>query len=403
MSYDLLEGVRVVEVAMYAFAPSAGAVLADWGADVIKVVPPKSADPMMGDIIAGLPKNETGVAFMWQVMNRGKRCVTLDLSTDEGRAVLHQLAGTADVLITNLLPRARRRFGVDPEDLAPFNDKLIYARATGHGPKGPERDDGGYDHTDFWARTGIADAASQVSDEFVPQPIPAMGDLTAGAFLAGGIAAALFRRERTGTGGIVDVSLLSSGMWVAQPAIVASRLFGVPTIPRMRHAELSNAFVAAYRTRDDRLLYLAGIRTDQGFDEFCAMVGRPEIASDPQFATAMDRYVNRSELISTLDSVFETRDLTDWVQAFESLETPWAVVQNASEAAVDPQVVANSYVVPVDGNATHFELVASPAQFDGVSPSLHAAPEHGQHTEEVLLELGRSWEDIAALHADGVV
>jgi crotonobetainyl-CoA:carnitine CoA-transferase CaiB-like acyl-CoA transferase len=403
VSYDTLDGVRVVEVAMYAFAPSAGAVLADWGADVVKVVPAEIADPMLGNPIAGLPENETGIAFMWQLLNRGKRCVALDLEAEAGRDVLHDLIATADVLITNLLPRARQRFGLEPDALLTRHQRLIYARASGHGPEGPERDDGGYDHTDFWARTGIAQAASQVSDEFVPQPVPAMGDLSSGAFLAGAIAAALFRRERTGQGALVDVSLLSSGMWVAQPSVVAAHLFGVPTVPRMRHADSMNAFVGAYRTSDDRLINLAGIRTDKGFDEFCALVGRPDIADDPRFATAEGRYEHRRALIGIMDEVFASKDLATWIEIFAAFDTPWSVVQTAAEAAVDPQVAANHYLVPVDGMLSEFALVPSPAQFDAQVPSLAPAPEHGQHTEAVLLELGRTWDDIARLQSDSVI
>jgi crotonobetainyl-CoA:carnitine CoA-transferase CaiB-like acyl-CoA transferase len=403
VSYDTLEGVRVVEVSMYAFAPSAGAVLADWGADVIKVVPAEIADPMLGNPIAGLPENETGIAFMWQLLNRGKRCVALDLKTDAGREILHDLIATADVLITNLLPRARQRFGLEPDDLRARHERLIYARASGHGPEGPERDEGGYDHTDFWARSGIGQAASQVSDEFVPQPVPALGDLSSGAFLAGAIAAALFRRERTGQGALVDVSLLSSGMWVAQPSVVAAHLFGVPTIPRMRHADSMNAFVGTYRTSDDRLINLAGIRTDKGFDEFCALVGRPDIADDPRFQTAEDRSVHRRELIGVMDEVFASKDLATWIEVFADFDTPWSVVQTAAEAAVDAQVRANHYLVPVTGMPSEFALVPSPAQFDEQVPSLAPAPEHGQHTEEVLLDLGRTWADITRLQSDSVI
>lgn len=404
MSYDLLADVRVIEVSMYAFAPAAGAVLADWGADVVKVVPVEHADPMLStDAIAGLPKREHGLAFMWQLLNRGKRCIALDLSTDPARQILHELIAGADVFITNLLPDARRRFALEPEELLAAHPRLVYARASGHGPEGPERDDGGFDHTDFWARTGIAHAASQVSDEFVPQPIPAMGDLSSGAFLAGGIAAALFRRERTGVGGIVDVSLLSSGMWVGQPSIVASRLYDVPTIPRMRHAESANAFVGAYRTRDDRLVNMAGIRTDTGFDEFCALIGRPDIADDARFATAMDRYEHRRALIEIMDDVFAERDLADWVEVLRQFDTPWTVVKTAAEAAADPQAAANHYLVPVSGHAVDFELVPSPAQFDERAPTLTPAPEHGQHTEEVLLALGRTWDDIAKLQSESVI
>src|SRR5579862_2935865 len=260
MSYDLLVGVKVVELAMYAFAPSSAAVLADWGADVIKVVPPAVADPMRGTPVAGLPDKDVGVAFMWEIMNRGKRCIGIDVSIDDGREVLVDLVGRADVFITNLLPGARRRFRLDPEDMFALNPGLIYGRASGHGDRGPEREYGGYDHTDFWARTGIGHAASMAAGEFVPQAGPAMGDLASGAFLAGAIAAALLRKHRTGRGAVVDVSLLSAGMWMASPGVVASQIYGVDNIPRYGHADLPNPLVAAYATRDGRLIYLSGIQ-----------------------------------------------------------------------------------------------------------------------------------------------
>src|SRR5436190_5207740 len=155
MSYDLLDGVKVVELSLYAFAPSAAAVLADWGADVVKVVPPKVADPMMGTPIAGLPATDVGIAFMWELLNRGKRCIAVDVSSTQGRTVLLDLVSEADVFITNLLPGARARFAIDAEDLHAVKPSLVYARATGHGSEGPERDAGGYDHTDFWARAGL--------------------------------------------------------------------------------------------------------------------------------------------------------------------------------------------------------------------------------------------------------
>jgi crotonobetainyl-CoA:carnitine CoA-transferase CaiB-like acyl-CoA transferase len=317
--------------------------------------------------------------------------------------VLLDLVATADIFITNLLPGARQRFGIEPDDLLAVNESLIYGRASGHGTEGPERETGGYDHTDFWARTGIGHAASMVADEFVPQPIPAMGDVSAGAFLAGALAAALYRRARTGRGALVDVSLLSSGLWMCSPAIVASQLYGVDAIPRMRHADLPNPVVAAYATRDGRLLYFAGIQTESGFEEFCEVIGHKELLDDPRFATSSGRAANHRECIALLDGIFATRDLAEWAGVLQGLSTPWTVVQNAAEAATDPQVVANNLVTQVAGPAGTYPLVASPAQFDGLATSLAPAPEHGQHTEEVLLELGRTWEDIIGLKESGAV
>ena len=284
-----------------------------------------------------------------------------------------------------------------------MNERLIYARASGHGDRGPEREQGGFDHTDFWARTGIGHAASLVSDEFVPQAGPALGDLTAGAFLAGGISAALFRRERTGRGAVVDVSLLSSGIWSFAPAVVASQVYDVDTIPRLRHAELPNPLVAAYRTKDDRLVYLAGVQTERHYENFCDAVDRRDLLEDPRFTTAADRAANASECIAILDDIFATRTLAEWIPMLQRLSTPWTTVQNAREAAADPQVVANGFVTTVDGPGGSCPLVRSPAQFDGDLAPLRRAPDHGEHTEIVLLELGRDWTEIERLKEAGAV
>ena len=404
MPFDMLAGVKVIEVSMYAFAPSCAAVLADWGADVIKVVPPNQADPMMSrTVIAGLPAKDVGVSFMWEQLNRGKRCIGLDVSTAEGRDVLLRLAAEADIFITNLLPGARARFGIDVEDLQAANPGIIYARASGHGNRGPERNEGGYDHTDFWARTGLAHAASMVSNEFVPQPGPAMGDTASGAFLAGGIAAALFRRERTGQGAIVDVSLLSAGSWVFAPAIIASQLYGVDTIPRNRHLDLPNPLVACYTTRDQRQVYLAGIRTDKGFGHFAGIVGCTHLLDDPRFATGEARLANARACIQELDKVFAQRDLAEWIEILKQVDTPWTLVQTAAEAATDAQVTANGYLMHVSNDAVSYPLVASPAQFDEALPSTARAPQHGEHTELVLMEAGLEWEEVEKLKSAGVI
>jgi crotonobetainyl-CoA:carnitine CoA-transferase CaiB-like acyl-CoA transferase len=403
MAYDMLEGIKVVELSMYAFAPASAAILGDWGADVIKVVPPMIPDTLMGRAVGGLPDSGVGVAFMWEIMNRGKRCLGADVSTEEGREVLLDLVRQADVFITNLLPARRRRFRLDPEDLFAINPGLVYGRASGHGDRGPERESGGYDHTDFWARSGIAHAASMVTGEFIPQAGPALGDLSSAAFLAGAIAAALLRKARTGRGAVVDVSLFSSGLWVASPGVVASQLYGVDNIPRLGHADLPNPLVAAYATRDHRLIYLSGIHTEGHFANLCVVLGRKNLLDDPRFATGAARQAHTRECIAALDEAFAQHDLAFWVEALKNLSMPWTIVQSAAEAASDPQTTANQYVTLVEGGQGRYPLVASPAQFDSEPTTLTPAPDHGQHTEEILLELGRDWDEIIRLKEKGAV
>jgi crotonobetainyl-CoA:carnitine CoA-transferase CaiB-like acyl-CoA transferase len=403
MSYDLLEGCRVVELSMYAFAPSSAVVLGDWGADVIKVVAPGITDALMGNSIGGLPDEPAGEGFMWEIMNRGKRCMGIDVSIEEGRDLLLELVAGADVFITNLLPKRRERYRLEPADLFAVNAGLIYGRASGHGNRGPEREFGGYDHTDFWARSGLGHAASMVAGEFVGQIGPALGDLSSGAFLAGAIAAALVRKGRTGQGAIVDVSLLSSGMWAMSPGVVASQIYGVDAIPRFRHLDLPNPFTAGYLTRDKRIIYLAGIQTQEQFEVFCQIIDRIELREDSRFASAAARAENARACIAVLDAIFAGRDLAEWIPALRRMTTPWSVVQSAAEAAADPQVIANEYITGFEGPNGQYPMVASPAQFDEVTTAVSRAPGHGEQTEEILREMGRNRDQILQLRASGAV
>jgi len=404
LPYDLLDGVKVIELSMYAFAPASAAVLSDWGADVVKVVPPGTADPMMGDrVIGALPKVDTGVKFMWENLNRGKRCLCIDVSTPEGRDLLHRLIEQTDVFITNLLPDARKRFGLDYETLAAINPRLVYGRASGHGAEGPEREAGGFDHTDFWARCGIGHTVASTVGEFVPQPGPAMGDVSAGATLAGAISAALFKRERTGKGSLIDVSLLATGIWMNGPAVLAAALYDVPTIPRFNHADQPNPLVTAYTSKDGRDIYFAGIQTEKNWAEICDILECPELVSDPRFATGELRLENVRECIAALDVAFAKQDLEYWLPRLERCPVPWSLVQSSREALNDPQVVANGMVTTIEGDARSYPVAASPAQVDGKALTQTRAPQHGEHTEVVLMEYGLEWDEIEALKKAGAV
>ena len=405
--HRVMEGVRVLEVAAWTFVPAAGAVMADWGADVIKVEHPQGGDPQRGLIASGLiPGGASAVNYIIEQPNRGKRSIGIDISTDQGRDVLYKIAATSDVFLTSFLPSVRQKLQIDIEHIRAVNPNIVYVRGTGQGPLGPEGDRGGLDGASYWARGGIANALTPPGLEWPIAPRPAFGDLPGGMTIAGGIAAALFARERTGEAPIVDVSLLGFAMWTLSPDIVASKLFGKDPLAQMRGSreQNPNPLVGQYKTKDGRYLSLMMLQPDKFWAEACERLGRPDLVDDPRFSTGLARYENRSECIRIFDEVIGSRTLDEWRQAFEGMKGVWAPVQTAIELYDDPQVRPNGYIVDVKrDDGVEFPLVSSPVMFDEEHQELRAAPEHGQHTEELLLELGFSWEEIADHKEKGAV
>ncbi len=394
-----LAGIRVLEVAQWWFVPASSAVLCDWGAEVIKIEHPVRGDAQRGLAAVGFKSSEGGVDFMMQQSNRGKRSVGLDLSHAKGLELLYKLVEKSDVFLTNFLPDARTRLKIDVADIRAVSPDIIYVRGSGQGPKGPDAGKGGYDATAFWSRGGIAHALTPPTLEIPVMQRAAFGDSIGAITLAGGITAALLQRERTGTTSVVDVSLLGTAMWVLAPDVVASKLVDPKAgIPRMGdRTQAPNPAGNLYQTQDGRWLLLMLLQPDRDWADFCKHIDRPDMANDERYADAASRFQNRQACIAELDQIFATRTLAEWREKLATMTGPWGPMQTAEELHDDVQTLANGYLAEVDrGDGHPFKLVANPVQFDEQPVPLTAGPELGQHTEEVLLELGLSWEEISA-------
>jgi crotonobetainyl-CoA:carnitine CoA-transferase CaiB-like acyl-CoA transferase len=402
----IMDGVRVLEVAAWTYVPSAGAVLAEWGADVIKIEHPESGDPQRGLVSSGLvPSGPGGVNHMIELPNRGKRSVAIDLRTDEGHDLLMQLAAESDVFLTNFLPPARKALRLEVDDVRAANPRIVYVRGSGQGQRGPEADRGGYDGCSFWARA-VADIATPAGLEWpIAQPGPAFGDLIGGAMIAGGISAALYHRERTGEALVVDNSLLATALWATSASMLAAGLFGIGKMPSFDRLQVPNPIVNTYRTSDGRFLSLIMLQADRYWPELVTKIGHPELVDDERFADAASRAENRRECVEMLDTIFATRTFDEWRALLMDIEGVWAPVETPGELLEDPQVLANGYVREVvSQSGTTFRMVPSPLQFDETPPDLTRAPDHGEHTDEVLGELlGLDTEQLLDLKLKGAI
>lgn len=390
-----LAGIRVVELGVWVAGPSAGGVLADWGAEVVKLEPPEG-DPFRGLYLtvagAEVPANPP-----FELDNRGKRSLCVDLRTPEGRDIALRLIDRADVFVTNIRPQALDRLGLDFDTLAARNPRLVYGRVTGYGEAGPEKDRPAYDTGAFWARAGIAAALTPPGSD-PPLQRGAMGDHTAGMTLAGGISAALLARERSGAGQLVTTSLLRVGAYVLGWDTNACLRLGIKAWP-MTRTTMANPVISAYRAGDGRWFWLLGLQGQRHWPDLVAAVERPEWLTDPRWATMAGRRDHCAALVEALDAIFATRPLVEWGAVFDRVGMWWAPVQTTDELVEDPQAIAAGTFVDTplaDGSVA--KMVATPVDFSGTP--WHPAgpsPECGQHTEEVLLELGFDWEQIGAL------
>ena len=401
-----LDGIRIIEVASWMFIPSAGSVLADWGAEVIKVEPADGGDPQRGLMTSGLiPGGAAGVNFMIEQPNRSKQSIGIDLRHPDGQMALLKLCESADVFLTNYLPHIRQRLGIDIDDVRSANPNIIYARGSGQGTKGPDAGKGGYDGASFWARGGVWSGAQPNSEGYpAGQMGPAFGDVMGGLAMAGAIAAALLKRERSGEASTVDVSLLATAMWQMSPMVVASGLYGFDSMPPADRTKPANPGVNSYRTSDDRFISLILLQPDKFWVELARKLDRPELVDDERFADAPTRVANSEACTKILDEAFGSHPLAYWKDHLADFTGVWAPYQTLRELHSDEQVLANGYLpsfTTSTGQEVH--LVASPAQFDEIAIEVTRAPEHGENTEMLLVDAGFTWDEVAALKASGAI
>jgi crotonobetainyl-CoA:carnitine CoA-transferase CaiB-like acyl-CoA transferase len=406
VTYQPMKGVKMVEVAQFTFTPAAGAVLTDWGADVIKVEHAET-----GDAQRGLRLGTGGAAAgsfqpLMEHPNRGKRSIGLALETPGGHEVLMDIVRESDVFLINFLPDARRRLHLELEDIRKANPNIIYVRGSAHGQRGPDAEKGGFDGSTFWCRTGSAwSTTPSGSPRIINQPAGAYGDSIGGMTIAGGIAAALFARERTGETSVVDVSLMSVGAWMMGLSVANAMLTDSVTPPGPLEAPMNiavNPTIGTFRTSDDRWITLMMLQPGRYFPDVCRHMGLEHLLEDERFSTAQGLMANANEAGQAVADAFAQRPYAYWVEHLQTMEGQWAPVQNPLELAADPQMEPNGYIVPVtdlEGNQRH--LVASPVQFDETPPTIVRAPQFAEHTDEILREFGRTEEEIIQLKIDG--
>jgi crotonobetainyl-CoA:carnitine CoA-transferase CaiB-like acyl-CoA transferase len=379
-----LEGIRIVELGVWVAGPAAGGVLADWGADVVKIEPPTGDPARLFGHMLGI---EDGLSPPFEMDNRGKRSIVLDVTTQEGRATVRELLSTADVFLTNVRPAALTRLGLDFETLAADNPRLVYGLITGYGASGPDADRAAYDVAAFWARSGLAHLLTRPGDT-PPFQRGGMGDHMAGMTLAAGVCAALVARGRTGTGQLVSTSLYRQGSYTVSFDLNTFLMTG-NSIAIGQRETMGNPCMNNYAASDGRRFWVVGLQAGRHWPPLCRAVGRADWLTDPRYQTAQARAVNAVALIAELDEIFATKTLDQWAQVFAGEpDFFWAPINTLEDVLADDQFHAAGGIVYVPDGEGAVAMVATPADFGGAPPQPRSvAPGVGEHTEEILAEL----------------
>jgi len=405
----VMEGFRVLEVAQFTFVPAAGAILADWGADVLKVEHPVRGDTQRGFLnMGGIQVNPDRHPLM-EHPNRGKRSVGIDVSTPGGQEVIYELAKTSDVFLTNYLPAQRQKNRFDVEHIRAVNPNIVYARGSAYGDKGVERDVGGYDGTAFWTRSGVGYALTpEELGGALGQGIPAFGDSIGGMFIAGGISAALLHRERTGEALELDVSLLSTAWWAAGASMTQGMETGEvmrTPMPGSATAMSVNPFMGNYLTSDGGTINLCIISPTGLIRDTFEHLGIPEAAEDPRFSEVLPLIQNADAAADLIAKAVAGKPFDYWRKHLKTMKGQWAPFQSLLDLADDEQAIANDMIAEVElaSGGAPFKVVRGPVQFNHEPLATTRAPQASEHTELVLMEIGMDWDRIAELKESGAI
>ena len=400
MESGIFEGLKVLDCASFIAAPAAATVLGDFGAEVIKIEPPGSGDPYRAlPNLPGYPHSEHN--FAWMLESRNKKSLALDLSKPEGQAVLHRLAGEADVFITNFPPAVRARLGITYDRLAPLNTRLIYASFTGYGEKGEEANKPGFDSNAYWARSGLMDLVRADENTTPARSIAGMGDHPSAMAFYGAIVTALYKRERTGKGSHVSSNLMANGMW-ASGVLAQAKLCGAKFSKRRPREQALNAVTNHYKCRDGRWLMLSLLNEDRQWPALARCLGLENFVHDDRFATRADRHARSVELIKVFDEIFATKDLAEWRAILDGNGLVFGVVGILDDIPGDKQMLENEVLVPFENDT--MLTINSPIWVDGSKKTQPKRPPGvGEHSDEILRGAGYDEAAIKALRASGAV
>ena len=395
-----MEGIKVVEMGVWVAGPSAAAILCDWGADVVKIEPP-TGDPFRGLFASALGAS-VPINPPFEIDNRGKRSICMNLETEQGRALAQRFVDEADVFVSNMRPRVCEQFGLSYDEVRARNPRIVYCQVTGHGADSPDANRASYDIGAFWSRAGVG-ASLTPPDGTIPQQRGGMGDHMTGLSAAAAISAALFKRERTGEGQRVAASLVRTGVYMMGWDYSLEMRIGAKTTPYDRfHAP--NPIINSFQTKDGRWIWLLLLQGDRHWPDLLRAVGREDMRDDERWKQIVPRRMNAESLVQELDLEFAKKTMDEWGPILDANNVWWAPVNTITEALQDPVVQASGAFTHVTGPDGEIPMVNTPVDFYGTPAGPRGMPpELGQHTEELLLEMGHDWDAIIAMKEAGAI